>query len=177
MLRSSDDDSDICFQGRETAYILCDEFFQIYKNFTKLRMLQATDAFPRARCIQDAVDKGVRGNVVPRPAPLSFLWPERASQGNPVPLNKEDFLDGGNSVPPDRDKLSDGENPLPLDNKEFLDGGNPLPLNKEDFLDDGDPVPPDRDELSGIFYFCCPFKNPQQICGLLGFLFLLFKGG
>ena len=112
-------------------------------------MLQATDAFPRARCIQDAVDKGVRGNVVPRPAPLPLLFPERASQGNLVPLNKENFLDGG----------------------------NPLPLNKEDFLDDGDPVPPDRDELSGIFYFCCPFKNPQQICGLLGFLFLLFKGG
>ena len=85
-LRSSDDDSDICFLGCEAACILCDEIFQIYKNFTKLRILQATDVFPGARCIQDAVDKGVRGNVVPRPAPLSFLCPERASQGNPVPL-------------------------------------------------------------------------------------------
>ena len=109
-------------------------------------MLQATDAFPRARCIQDAVDKGVRGNVVPRPAPLPLLFPERASQGNPVPLNKEDFLDGG----------------------------NPLPLNKEDFLDDGNPVPPDRDELSGIFYFCCPFKNPSKyaVCWDFSFCFL-----
>ena len=78
MLRSSDDDSDICFQGREAAYILCDEFFQIYKNFTKLRMLQDTDAFPRARCIQDAVDKGVRGNVVPRPVPLRFPCSSRS---------------------------------------------------------------------------------------------------
>ena len=69
-------------------------------------MLQATDAFPGARCIQDAVDKGVRGNVVPRPAPLSFLWSERASQGNPVPLNKEEFLDGGNPVPLMKRKLN-----------------------------------------------------------------------
>ena len=86
MLRSSDDDSDICFQGREAAYILCDEFFQIYKNFTKLRMLQATDAFPRARCIQDAVDKGVRGNVVPRPVPsrsASLALPGAGISGEP----------------------------------------------------------------------------------------------
>ena len=91
-------------------------------------MLQATDAFPGARCIQDAVDKGVRGNVVPRPAPLSFLWPERASQGNPLPLNKEEFLDDGNSVPLNNKELSDGGNPLPLNSKELSEEGIPFPL-------------------------------------------------
>ena len=73
------------FQGREATCILCDELFQIYKNFTKLRMLQATDVFPRARCIQDAVDKGVRGNVVPRPAPLSLLFRSGHLRGTRFP--------------------------------------------------------------------------------------------
>ena len=44
----------------------------------------------------------------------SLALPERASQGNPVPLNKEEFLDGENSVPLSSIELSDGGNPVPL---------------------------------------------------------------
>ena len=46
-------------------------------------MLQDTDAFSGVRCIQDAVDKGVRGNVVPRPALDELVPPEAVPSGEP----------------------------------------------------------------------------------------------
>ena len=102
-----DDDSDICFLGCEATCILCDELFQIYKNFTKLRMLQVTVAFPGARCIQDAVDKGVRGNVVPRPAPLSFLFRSGHLRGTRFPSSDLCLSShGGNPVPLMKRKLN-----------------------------------------------------------------------
>ena len=39
--------------------------------------------FFRGRCIQDAVDKGVRGNVVPRPALDGLVPPEAGPSGEP----------------------------------------------------------------------------------------------
>ena len=74
------------FQGREATCILCDELFQIYKNFTKLRMLQATNAFPGGALHPRRGRQRGSGERRPPSRSASLALPERASQGNPVPL-------------------------------------------------------------------------------------------
>ena len=67
------------FKGAKQPAFINDELFQIYKNFTKLRMLQATDAFRDALHPRRGRQRG-SGNVVPVPSAFLAL-PELGISG------------------------------------------------------------------------------------------------